>query len=259
MFEQQGSNKLAPRDASAPRMTSSAQTILVVEDNPGMRTALLKILRANGFQCLLAADHREATDLLAHHVVDLMLLDVMLPGRGGFDICRDLRARGDNGMPIIMVSARGDEADRVAGLELGADDYITKPFSTSELLARIRAVLRRGRLVASDTPCRAEKLCFRGWTLHLRRRELHTPSGARVELSGAEYDLLLALLENAQCVIGRDALLEISRGRIPGSSARSVDVLVCRLRGKLRDDENQDLIRTVRGVGYIFAEPVERA
>ncbi|MFC3713001.1 response regulator [Sphingoaurantiacus capsulatus] len=260
MLQQYSSNK---SPAEGPPTTSDlpagGPVILVVDDDAGMRTALSKILRANGFRALTAANHHEMAERLATDPVDMILLDVMMPGRGGFDICRDLRQVDGSDTPVIMISARGEEADRVAGLELGADDYIAKPFGRSELLARIRAVLRRGRLTGEAEVRRAERLNFRDWTVDLRRRELYAGSGARIDLSGAEYDLLIALLENAQNVIGREALLELSRARLAGSSDRSVDVLVCRLRRKLGDDEARELIRTVRGVGYIFVEPVTRA
>jgi two-component system, OmpR family, response regulator len=167
--------------------------------------------------------------------------------------------RGSSDVPLIMLSARGDEADRFLGLELGADDYVAKPFSARELLARIRAVLRR----TGAEPRRAEisrgQLRFGGWLLDPAHRELVSPEGATVELSGAEFDLLLAFVSQPQRVIGRERLLELSRARISDASDRSIDVLVSRLRRKLRRDEAEGhIIRTVRGVGYMFALPVER-
>ncbi|WP_414903369.1 response regulator transcription factor [Sphingomonas flavalba] len=223
-----------------------------------MRAALLKVLRANGFHCLAAADGTEMADMLARSPVDLILLDVMLPGASGFDICRDLRLRQGNPVPVIMISARGAEADLVSGLELGADDYIAKPFGDSELLARVRAALRRGRMPYAAWTPPVRQMRFLGWTVDLLQRQLFSPSGARVELTGAEYDLLIALLENPQRVIGREPLLEMSRSRLGNASDRSIDVHVCRLRRKLGDEEQRALIRTVRGVGYIFTQPVDR-
>jgi two-component system OmpR family response regulator len=258
MDAQQTSNTPAP-GATRGIARRGEFTVLVVDDDPGMRTILMKILRSNGFHAIGAADHEEMTRRLTRHSVDLVLLDVMMPGRNGFDVCRDLRGGADAHLPVIMISARGSEADRVAGLELGADDYIAKPFGKSELLARVRAVLRRGRLTDEAVPLkRPDQLLFDGWTVDLRRRELRASSGAQVDLSGAEYDLLLALLETPQVVISRETLLEMYRARVAGSSDRSIDVLVCRLRQKLGDDEQHRLVRTVRGIGYLFAEQVER-
>lgn len=233
-------------------------TLLIVDDDPGMRTALIKILRANGYHCLTAADGNAMWEVIGRNSFDLILLDVMMPGANGFDLCRQLRFQDGNRVPIIIISARGEEADLVTGLELGADDYIAKPFSTRELLARIRAVLRRPPLPIEPAPRRSELLRFAGWTLDLRQRQLFAGSGARVELSGAEYDLLVALLEHPQVVIGRDNLLEMSRARLGNASDRTVDVHICRLRRKLGDEADRTLIRTVRGVGYIFTQPVER-
>jgi len=237
----------------------SPATILVVDDDDGMRTAILKTLRANGFHCLSAADGPAMLDVLRDAEVDLVLLDVMMPGPNGFDLCRHLRGVDENPVPVIMISARGKEADLVTGLELGADDYIAKPFSDSELLARVRAMLRRSRLLRAPAMQRARRLTFAGWTVDLGARELFTPTDARVELSGAEYDLLLAFLEHPQRVIGREPLLEMSRARLGNASDRTIDVHVCRLRRKLGDEEKRELIRTVRGLGYIFTQPVDRA
>jgi two-component system, OmpR family, response regulator len=158
-----------------------------------------------------------------------------------------------------MLSARTDETDRVLGLELGADDYVPKPFSTKELIARIRAVLRRRQPDWLQPQERQGLVRFEGWTLDLRRHELMSPQGVRVELSGAEYGLLVVLVDNAQRVIGRERLLELSRTRLGDASDRSIDVLVSRLRRKLaQDDGGKTLIRTMRGTGYMFAAAVER-
>ncbi|MGE4323255.1 MAG: response regulator transcription factor [Sphingobium sp.] len=240
---------------SAP--PSPAATILIVDDDAGIRRALRRILRVNGYHCLLAADAAAMVELLELHAVDLILLDVMLPGQNGFDICRDLRLKDENPVPIIMISARGEQSDLVIGLELGADDYIAKPFGDGELLARVRAMLRRSRMPQAPSRARSRTLHFGGWVVDLRQRDLFTPTGARVELSGAEFDLLLALLERPQCVIGRDMLLEASRARLGSASDRTIDVHICRLRRKLGDEEKRELIRTVRGFGYIFTLPVE--
>ncbi|ODT86604.1 MAG: DNA-binding response regulator [Phenylobacterium sp. SCN 70-31] len=241
------------------RQPSPPATILVVDDDPAMRILLADLLRKNGFHARGVASGAEACDDVATGDVDLILLDVMMPGMSGFDVCRALRRDTDGGPPIIMVSARGEEADRVAGLELGADDYIAKPFAQSELLARVRAVLRRGTSGRAAGWGRPQRLTFLGWIVDLRRREVFTPSGARVDLSGAEFDLLVALLERPQRVIGRAALLEMSRVRLGSPSDRSVDVLISRLRGKLEGEDAGELIRTVRGAGYMFVPDVEQA
>ncbi len=256
--------KSGARNIGAPPPSFSgrapaAPTILVVDDDPGMRTLLMQLLHKNGFHVLAAADHVEMQDHLDRSDIDLVLLDVMLPGRSGFDLCRDLRLSTHRGLPLIMISARGDEADRVAGLELGADDYIAKPFGQSELLARVRAALRRAQISDAGAAAPAtDGRRFAGWTVNLRRREVFAPSGAIIDLSGAEYDLLISLLDNPQQVIGRERLLELSRARLAGSSDRSIDVLVSRLRRKLCGDDTIELIRTVRGVGYMFVVAVER-
>ncbi|MCQ8279162.1 response regulator transcription factor [Acetobacteraceae bacterium KSS8] len=229
--------------------------ILVVEDDPGMRMLILRVLQANGFAVRGARDGGEMWQAIESTPFDLVILDVMLPGANGLDLCRTLRTRSQ--VPVIMVSARGEELDRVSGLETGADDYVAKPFGQKELLARVRAVLRRGAPSPAST-ARREVLTFDGWTLDLRRRELTDPDGAAVELSGAEHDLLTSFLENPQRVIGRDRLLELSRTRLGDVSDRSVDVLVSRLRRKLGSD-SESLIRTVRGLGYVFTATVERS
>ncbi|MDG6094489.1 response regulator [Acetobacter sp. AN02] len=241
--------------------------ILVVEDDAGMRTLLSRTLQAEGYRMRAVPDARGMWEALSTEAADLIVLDVMMPGTNGLDLCRQLRQGGLTGesqsanlaqVPIIMVSARGEELDRVLGLELGADDYVAKPFGQKELLARVRAVLRRGagRPVVTDAP-RREVITFAGWTLDLRRRELTDPSGTAVEISGAEHDLLASFLDNPQRVIGRERLLELSRFRLGDASDRSIDVLVSRLRRKLGTD-SESLIRTVRGQGYIFTATVER-
>ena len=237
--------------------TNSPARLLVVEDDPGMRMLILRVLQANGFTARGAQDGQEMWQALDASPFDLVILDVMLPGTSGLELCRALRARSQ--VPVIMVSARGEELDRVAGLELGADDYVAKPFGQKELLARVRAVLRRSAASgpSAEAGPRREVLRFDGWSLDLRRRELNDRQGAAVELLGAEHDLLASFLENPQRVIGRDRLLELSRTRLGDVSDRSVDVLVSRLRRKL-GAESDALIRTVRGLGYIFTADVEQ-
>nr|WP_240775378.1 response regulator transcription factor [Neokomagataea tanensis] len=231
-----------------------------------MRTLILRALQGAGFRVRGVACGDEMWEALELAPVDLIIMDVMLPGSNGVELCRSLRSGqavthpGESPtaqLPIIMVSARGEERDRVNGLESGADDYVPKPFGQRELLARVRAALRRGSVGTVQEPTRRERLKFAGWTLDLRRRELVDPAGVTVDISGAEHDLLTSFLDNPQRVIARDRLLELSRTRLGDVSDRSIDVLVSRLRRKLGGDA-EHLIRTVRGLGYIFVAEVER-
>ncbi len=234
----------------------SAPNILLVEDDPALRALMTRALRENGFAVQPAAAAPDMWQAFERGPVDLVLLDVMLPGTNGFDLCRALRQR--SAAPIIFVSAKDSETDRVVGLELGADDYIAKPFGTRELIARVRAVLRRPPL-APDQGARDDgTLSFDGWRLSLPRRQLLSPTGAIVDLTGAEFDLLVALCDHAQRVIARERLIELSRARLGDSSDRSVDVLVSRLRRKLSGAGRDAPILTVRGVGYMLNVPVER-
>jgi DNA-binding response OmpR family regulator len=189
--------------------------------------------------------------------VDLVVLDIMLPGTNGIDLCRQIRRNSD--VPIIFISARGSEVDRVTGLELGADDYLAKPFSTRELVARIRAVLRRGTLERPDREDRQSEAHFDGWTVNFPRRELRAPSGATIDLTGAEFDLLASFIAQPQRVIARERLIELSRSRLGDSSDRSIDVLVSRLRRKLSGEGREAPIVTVRGIGYMLRAEVTRS
>lgn len=239
-----------------PRAPAIPHHIVVVDDDAGVRTLLARILRECGYDVTGAADGAELAATLGERKIDLILLDIMLPGENGLDLCRDIRTRSR--VPIIMISARGQESDRVTGLDLGADDYIAKPFGRSEVLARVRAVLRRAHdvHVPLDIPA-PERFDFAGWHYHARRRELIAPSGAEVELTAAEHELLLALVRYPQRMIARDRLLELARSRVGSATDRSVDVLISRLRRKLGDGrKSRPLIRTVRGVGYMFAADV---
>ncbi len=234
--------------------------ILVVEDDAEMRVLMVRVLRQNGYRVTGVRDGREMWETLNHAAVDLILLDVMLPGTSGLDLTRALR--GKTQVPIIMVTARGDEADRVLGLELGADDYIAKPFSRPELLARIRAVLRRSQ-ISGDTRAGGalgDHILFAGWRLDTRRRELIAPDGSAIDISGGEYDILLAFCEHPQRVLSRNQLLDLARGRMSDSEDRAVDVMVSRLRRKLEPSEDSpSIVKTVRGVGYLFQPTVTRS
>jgi two-component system, OmpR family, response regulator len=235
----------------------SAPTIVLVEDDPPLRTLTARALQENGYSVRPAATAPEMWLAFDNGPVDLVLLDIMLPGTSGIDLCRQVRRKSD--VPIIFISAKGDEQDRVLGLELGADDYLAKPFSTRELIARIRAVLRRGGLERMDSGERETEAHFDGWTVNFPRREVKSPSGAVVELTGAEFDLLAAFLGQPQRVIARERLVELSRVRLGDSSDRSVDVLVSRLRRKISAAGHEAPIGTVRGIGYIFRAEVTRS
>ncbi len=233
--------------------------IVVVEDDGEMRTLIAKFLRQNGYRVTGARDGREMWETLSNAPVDLILLDVMLPGQSGLDLTRALRAK--TRVPIIMVTARGDETDRIVGLELGADDYIPKPFSRLELLARIRAVLRRAQPVeeARLAGAAGDRILFAGWSLDTRRRELTAPDTSIVDLSSGEYDMLLAFCEHPQRVLTRDQLLDLARNRVSDSIDRSVDVMVSRLRRKVEPtDDSPAIIKTIRGAGYMFIPAVTR-
>lgn len=250
---------------SAPRPGLEPDAhIVVVEDDAATRHLITRLLRENGYRCTGIRDGAELQEMLRYSNADLILLDVMLPGQSGIEILRRLRA-SSNTPPVVMVTAKGTEADRVLGLDLGADDYLPKPFSRRELLARVRAVLRRSRAHSTAAPVDstarpARQISFDGWTMDLSRRELRSPNGVAVDLSGAEYDLLLAFLEHPHRVLARDQILELSRGRLADASDRSVDVLVSRLRRKLEGGETGTaIIKTVRGAGYIFLPDVKRA
>ena len=244
--------------ATATEALAGSPEILIVEDDPSLRVLLSRTLRENGFRTTTATAAPDMWRAMKTTDFDLILLDVMLPGSNGLDLCRSIRQEND--VPIIMISARTDEVDRVLGLELGADDYVPKPFGTKELLARVRAILRRRASSPTERTAPRDVIRFLGWSVDLRRRELTSPLGAQVELSGAEFDLLNSFLAHPQRIIGRERLLELSRARLTDASDRSVDVLVSRLRRKLSDNTaTSPLIRTVRGAGYMFTAEVEHA
>ncbi|MFC0219533.1 two-component system OmpR family response regulator [Pseudochelatococcus lubricantis] len=231
--------------------------ILVVEDDPDISTLIARYLDKNGFRTSVAANGRAMDRILADARIDLIVLDLMLPGEDGLSICR--RLRGGSTVPVLMLTARGDEIDRIVGLEMGADDYLVKPFNPRELMARIRAVLRRtaqdGALAGKDMAI----YTFDGWVVDARQHHLTDPNGARVAVTGAEFDLLLALCMRPQRVLTREQLLDLTRGREAGPFDRSVDILISRLRQKLEQDpRDPHFIKTVRNSGYMFAARVER-
>ena len=231
-------------------MTASPH-ILVVEDDPDISALVARYLTANQQRVSVAAGAREMDRILRDAKIDLVVLDVMLPGEDGLSICR--RLRGESQLPIIMLTAKGEEIDRIVGLELGADDYVAKPFNPRELLARIRAVLRRQVPDVAPVPRGSREFRFAGWRLDIVMRRLTNPSGARVTLTGAEFDLLQAFCERPGRVLSRDQLIDLTQGRAAGPTERSVDVLVSRLRQKIeRDPRDPDLIKTIRSIGYLF-------
>jgi two-component system, OmpR family, response regulator len=239
---------------AASKLTSPV--IVLVEDDPPLRTLTARALQEHGFTVRPAATGAEMWLALENGPVDLVILDIMLPGTSGIDLCRTIRQKSS--MPVIFISARTSETDRVVGLEIGADDYLTKPFGTRELIARVRAVLRRQGSEPEAAHRPQGLLQFDGWTVNLPRRELLSPGGAVVELTGAEFDLLVSLCDHAGRVIARERLIELSRTRLGDSSDRSVDVLVSRLRRKLSTTGSKAPIVTVRGVGYMLSATVTR-
>ena len=236
-------------------MGPASARILMVDDDPGIRDVVSDFLGRHGYNVDTAADAREMEEALQRAPVDLIVLDVMLPGEDGLAICR--RLAGDEAPPIIMLSAMSEDTDRIVGLEVGADDYVSKPCNPRELLARIRAVLRRTEQ-RSDARSSMAICEFSGWRLDLIRRELRSPQAIVVHLSSGEFGLLRAFVENPQRVLTRDQLLELARGPESDAFDRAIDVQISRLRRKLDDSGGQDLIRTVRNEGYMFTAKVKR-
>ena len=233
--------------------------LLLVDDDQDILSLLTTFFEKHGYCVAVAGDGPAMFAALEKETVDLVVLDVMLHGEDGFSLCRRLRAQSR--VPVIMLTAMADHTDRVVGLEIGADDYLTKPFDQRELLARVKAVLRRTAEMAS-APVSSETrpaLRFAGWRLDVARRELRSADNALIFLSGGEFDLLLAFAEHPQRVLTRDQLLDFARGMSHAAYDRSIDVQVSRLRHKLEDDpKNPSVIRTVRNGGYIFTPAVTR-
>jgi two-component system OmpR family response regulator len=234
--------------------------LLVVDDDEDILSLLTKFFRKHGYPVSVASGGVGMFDALAKQPIDIVILDVMLQGEDGFSLCRKLRAGSK--LPVIMLTAMADHTDRVVGLEIGADDYLVKPFDARELLARVKAVLRRtverdGLAAVEEAP--APCLRFDGWTIDLARRELRSADNGLVLLSAGEFDLLLAFVEHPQRVLTRDQLLDFARGQAHFAYDRSIDVQVSRLRQKIEDDpKNPVLIRTVRNSGYMFSPSVKR-
>ena len=233
--------------------------ILIVDDDREIRELLARFLEKNQMRVTAVRDGREARRAWTNGQYQLVVLDLMLPGESGLDLARWMRTQSS--IPIVMLTAMGDETDRVIGLELGADDYVPKPFSPRELLARIRAVLRRAgeQTDHRQAATAVKQYRFSGWTLEPAQRRLLNPEGTEISLTGGEFDLLLALVDRANRVLTRDMLLDLLRGRQAGPFDRAIDVAISRLRRKLEDDgHHAQLIKTVRGGGYVLATTVER-
>lgn len=231
--------------------------ILIVDDDNGIRALLGEYLQKNGYRTTAVGDAKAAREALLRSRIDLMVLDLMLPGEDGLTLCRNLRARSD--VPIIMVTARGEDTDRIVGLEMGADDYLPKPFNPRELLARIKGVLRRTQMLPAKMQAdQAKTIRFAGWTLDGATRNLIGSDATLVALSGAEYKLLRVFLDHPNRVLSRDMLMDLTAGREADAFDRSIDVQVSRLRQRLEDDAREPtIIKTVRGEGYVLAADVE--
>ncbi|HEY1931347.1 MAG TPA: response regulator [Acetobacteraceae bacterium] len=234
--------------------------ILIVDDHREIRELVGRALTREGFRVTAAADGRAVQRALADGRFDLILLDLMLPGEDGLSLCRRIRA--DSDVPIIMLTAKGEEVDRVIGLEMGADDYLPKPFGSRELIARIRAVLRRAHRLptAADPPPPTPRFRFDRWVLNTESRDLQRDDGVTVPLSTGEYELLLVLVERPQRVLTRDQLLDLARGRAAAAFDRSIDTQVSRLRKKLEHDPAEPrIIKTIWGGGYMFSAAVSKS
>jgi two-component system OmpR family response regulator len=229
--------------------------LYLVDDDPEIRLLLANLFKREGFQVRVAANARELDSLLSEHgEPDLVILDCMMPGEDGLSVCRRLRGQSSiSSMGIIMLTARGEDIDRIIGLEVGADDYLPKPFNPRELIARVRAVLRR----REHRPAAGRRRICGPFTIDLDQRSVTGPSGAMLELTTAEYDLLACFIERPNRVLTRDQLLDWTRGREAAPFDRTIDVQMSRLRKKLETAGAAECIKTIRNVGYILAETVE--
>ena len=230
--------------------------LLVVDDDTELRNLLGDYLRKNGYRVSLAADGNAMRKNLADHAIDLIVLDLMLPNEDGLVLCRNLRVHSN--IPVIMLTAKGDETDRIIGLEMGADDYLPKPFNPRELLARIKSVLRRAQALPDHQGSKGGRyLKFAHWQLDTVTRNLMAENGLVVALSGAEYRLLKIFLEHANRILSREQLLDMTQGKDAEPFDRSIDVQISRLRHRLGDDAKEPaIIKTVRGEGYVMATEV---
>jgi two-component system OmpR family response regulator len=239
-----------------PGVMNAAPHLLIVDDDKELCALLSKFLSRHGYRVSIAHNGSEMASILEASRVSLVILDLMLPGEDGLSLCRQLRATRT--LPIIMLTAMGDEVDRIIGLEMGADDYLAKVANPRELLARVRAVLRRAGAPEGGTPAAQKRILeFAGWRLDVTHRQLYSAKDALVPLRAGEFELLLAFVERPRRVLSRDQLLDLSRGRSANVFDRSIDVQVSRLRRKFEPDPKKPtLIKTVRSGGYILAANV---
>jgi len=237
-------------------METRQDTILIVDDDAEIRKLLQDYLERSGCRSIAVADGVGMFAALDQEPIDIIVLDVMLPGSDGLTLCRDLRTRSD--VPVIMLTARGDDTDRIIGLEMGADDYVPKPFNPRELLARIKVILRRARgAIRVQYGSEQRRIRFSDWQLDLTTRNLVSPQGVVVALSGAEFRLLKAFLDRPNRILNRDQLMELTQGQGAEALDRSIDVLVSRVRQRLHEDAREPrIIKTVRGEGYVLASAV---
>lgn len=238
---------------------SPSDHILIVDDDSDIRQLVGDYLARNGLRTSLAADGRQMRAALETSNIDLIVLDMMMPGEDGLTLCRNLRAGKHRHVPVLMLTARDDETDRIIGLEMGADDYVVKPFSPRELLARINAVIRRARMLPPNLQVtEAGRLIrFGSWRLDTAARHLLDDQDTAYPLSGAEFRLLRVFLDHPQRVLSRDQLLSLTQGREAELFDRSIDLLVSRLRQRLQDDAREQVyIKTMRSEGYVFSQPV---
>jgi len=238
-------------------MSANREHLLIVDDDKEIRHLLTDYLEQADYRVTAVGDGKAMRRVLEANRIDLVILDLMLPGEDGLTLCRELRSKTN--LPVLMLTARGDEVDRIIGLEMGADDYLAKPFNPRELLARIKSVVRRAQSLPPNMETdKVHTLRFAGWTLDVATRNVTAADGLVVPLSGAEYRLLRVFLDHPQRVLAREQLLELANGREAILFDRSIDVLVGRLRKRLRDDSREPvLIKTVRGEGYVLAASVE--
>ena len=232
--------------------------ILIVDDDKGIRDLIGQFLSTHNFQISLAENGDAMQAVLDKKTVDLIILDIMMPGDDGLTLCRQLR--NTSSIPIIMLTAISEDVDRILGLEMGADDYLSKPFNPRELLARVKAILRRSKGAVEEVDKHHEVYQFSGWTLDRTSRQLLDPQGVEISLSSGEYSLLVAFLERPQQVLSRDFLLDLTKNRSAGPYDRAIDIQISRLRQKIEpDSKNPSLIKTVRGGGYVLSANVSRA
>ncbi|MCG5481242.1 response regulator [Sinorhizobium alkalisoli] len=237
----------------------SPEHILVVDDDPRIRQMLARYFEDEGYRVSLAGDGGEMRNCLETQMIDIILLDLVLPGEDGLALARDIRARSD--LPIIMLTGRNDVVDRIVGLEIGADDYIAKPFHLREVLARLRSALRRRQPPAAPVRSdpQSEIYSFQGWRLDVGRRQLLSDDGEEIPLTTGEFDMLCVLVKHAGRVLQRELLMDLTRGRNLEAFDRTIDAQIARLRRKIEQDpSNPALIKSVRGVGYVFSARTSR-